>query len=35
MDYSIKSTKDNMSERKKQGYLKLSQIIQWGRMYPV
>ena len=35
MDYFVKSTLKNMSERKKEGYLKLAEIIQWGRKYPV
>jgi hypothetical protein len=35
MDYIVKSNEQAMSERKKEGYLKLSQVIQWGRMYPV
>jgi len=35
MDYYIKSTEKMMSERKREGYLKLAQVVQWGLKHPV
>ena len=35
MDYYIKPTEKMMSERKREGYLKLAQVIQWGLKHPV
>lgn len=35
MEYQVKKTKIEMSERKKENYIKLAQVIQWGRKYPV
>ncbi len=35
MDFHVKTTEKMMSERKKEGYLKLAQIVQWGLKYPV
>lgn len=35
MDIHVKSTKQEMSQRKLEGYLKLAEIIQWGRRVPV
>jgi len=35
MEYYKKSTEKELSQRKKEGYLKLTEIIQWGRKYPV
>jgi len=34
MDFSIKQGKEYMSDTKKEGYMRLAQIIQWGRKYP-
>jgi hypothetical protein len=31
MNYTIKQTKQQISQRKLEGYLKLAKIIQWGR----
>lgn len=31
MDYIIKESKIEMSQRKLEGYLKLAEIVQWGR----
>lgn len=35
MDFYVKPTEKMMSERKKEGYLKLAYLIQWARKYPV
>ena len=35
MDYYIKRTEQELSERKLEAYLRYAQIIQWGRKYPV
>jgi len=35
MNYSIKPTKKQMSQKKLEGYVKLAKIIQWGRKNPV
>lgn len=35
MDYYVETTEKMMSERKKEGYLKLAQVVQWGLKYPV
>jgi hypothetical protein len=35
MDYQITSSPQNISQRKLEGYLKLAEVIQWGRKYPV
>jgi hypothetical protein len=34
MEFYIKQSKIELSQRKLEGYLKLSEIIQWGRMHP-
>jgi hypothetical protein len=31
MDYYVKLSKTEMSQRKLEGYLKLAEIVQWGR----
>lgn len=35
MDIIVKRSKKELSQRKLEGYLKLAQIIQWGRKYPL
>ena len=35
MNYHLKPTEKMMSERKKEGYIKLAQVVQWGLKYPV
>ncbi len=35
MEYIIKKNKNEISNRKKEGLLKLSEIIQWGRRNPI
>lgn len=34
MEFYIRQSKVDLSQRKLEGYLKLSEIIQWGRMHP-
>ena len=34
MEYIITKNKVELSQRKKEGLLKLAKIIQWGRKYP-
>lgn len=35
MDYLVKSTKKQISQRKLEGYLRLAKVIQWGRRSPI
>lgn len=35
MEIIVKETKQEMSQRKLEGYLKLAEIVQWGRKSPV
>jgi len=35
MDYFVRSTEKNISQRKLEGYLKLAQVVQWGRENPI
>lgn len=35
MEYIIQKTKQEMSQRKLEGYMRLVQIVQWGRQYPI
>jgi hypothetical protein len=35
MDYMIKSSKQEISQRKLESYEKLATVIQWGRRAPV
>jgi hypothetical protein len=35
MNLNIKKTKQEISQRKLEGFLKLAEIIQWGRKNPV
>jgi len=35
MDFYIKPNEKQMSQRKREGYLRLAEIVQWGRKFPV
>jgi len=35
MEFYVKQSKTELSQRKLEGYLKLAEVIQWGRMHPV
>lgn len=35
MNFNIKQTQQGISQKKLEGYLKLAEIVQWGRKYPI
>jgi hypothetical protein len=35
VDFMLKMTKEQLTQRKLEGYYKLAQLVQWGRRVPV